>query len=150
MSNDHSRATDLDAVRQKLRDRTELLCRRLLPHGHRSEDEWHAGWLIPRMTNHALDSWSCPIWDRKEIKVRVQLSGPEMGTWADTESGRHGDAFDLVKTICGPNTAYALEWSEAWLEGKPPPPHPAILELARLLARQIAEEEFAKSRSPKA
>jgi hypothetical protein len=71
-----------------LRDRTEILCQHLLPHGRRSEGEWHAGWLVSRMTNHTLGSWSCPIWDGKEIKVRVQFSGPKMGTWADIESCR--------------------------------------------------------------
>jgi hypothetical protein len=135
-----SQPKDVAEICSQLQEHVEVLCRQLLPQGRRIGQQWRAGWLHSRVEIHSDGSVSCPIWDGGETQVRVELSGNPAGTWADNESGKQGDAFELVKVVCGLEAPDALEWCVAWLSGKPLPPHPAILRLARLIAKGMAED----------
>src|SRR5690606_22713159 len=88
---------DLPLIKQKLKDRIEDLCRRLLPDGRRVGRLWIAH---NPMTG---DYKSSP-----EFKVAVDR---DRGAWSDWRSGEKGDVIGLMEYLNRCDFREAVAWA---------------------------------------
>lgn len=87
-------------ISQRLAERAEELCHRLLPGGRQYKGEWLCG----SIRGEAGES------------LKVQLSGPHAGQWRDWASGDdHGDMLDLLRISRGYTAAEAFREAREFL-----------------------------------
>ena len=70
--------------------------------------------------------------------LSIKLEQPGAGQWTDFESGKFGDALDLVRHLRGGDLSEAFQWALGWL-GKPscPPPAPVARQFVTALASDL-------------
>jgi hypothetical protein len=82
-----------------LADRSEELCRDLLPAGQRQGAEWRCGSVMGEAGR----------------SLGVHLSGDKAGIWADFANNQRGDLIDLIGVVRRVGKGQAVAWAKQWL-----------------------------------
>ena len=93
------RQHDAGTLSRMLAERIGVLARELLPNGRKDGVEWRCGSLA----------------GEKGQSLAVHLNGSRAGVWADSSSGKRGDALDLVVAVLSAgHRRESLLWAVRW------------------------------------
>lgn len=86
-------------IAKQLADRADSFCRFLLPNG-----AMHSGnWCVGSVAGEAGDS------------LRIQITGPNAGVWADFAGDNSGDLLGLIKDVRQVDIRQAIQIAKEWL-----------------------------------